>query len=94
MQQVFEPIIVTIGCNLEVVTGAAMCGTELVMDTVTDAALCGMATVTSAAECGWTMVTSATQCGWDTVTGGLVTGNLPGQHLVLRLKHDVSQGET
>lgn len=82
VQQILEPIIITIGCNLQVVTDAALCGTELVLDTVTDAAQCGMDTVTSAALCGVTTVTSAVQCGveritsaaqcgWDTLTFGL-----------------------
>jgi hypothetical protein len=55
---------------LQTVTNASVCGYEV----VTDAGQCGLKTVTSASQCGSSYVTSSLECGWDTITNGAVCG--------------------
>ena len=55
---------------VQTVTDAAICGTQY----VTDGAICGYQTVTDGAKCGYTAVTSAAQCGYTTVTSAAECG--------------------
>jgi subtilisin family serine protease len=58
-----------VNCQAQELADGFACGYEQVVETITDAAECGLRTVTSAAQCGLDTVTSAVECGTDTITG-------------------------